>query len=83
VQMRSVLTRIARLPRRQQNVVALCIWSGLSYEEARPPSACRSGPSARAWPELVPLWRNSTALHDISRSKWSWRGSQRNDGDPR
>jgi RNA polymerase sigma-70 factor (ECF subfamily) len=34
VQMRSVLTRIARLPRRQQNVVALCIWSGLSYEEA-------------------------------------------------
>jgi len=33
-QMRSVLKRIARLPRPQQDVVALCIWSGLSYEEA-------------------------------------------------
>ena len=33
-QMRSVLTRIARLPRAQQDVVALCIWSGLGYEEA-------------------------------------------------
>jgi RNA polymerase sigma-70 factor (ECF subfamily) len=33
-QMRSVLTQIARLPRRQQDVVALCVWSGLSYEEA-------------------------------------------------
>ena len=32
--MRSVLERIARLPRPQQDVVALCIWSGLSYEEA-------------------------------------------------
>jgi RNA polymerase sigma factor (sigma-70 family) len=33
-QMRGVLTRMARLPRRQRDVVALCIWSGLSYEEA-------------------------------------------------
>ena len=33
-QMRSVLERVARLPRRQQDVVALCVWSGLSYEEA-------------------------------------------------
>lgn len=33
-QMRSVLERVARLPRRQQDVVALCLWSGLSYEEA-------------------------------------------------
>lgn len=33
-QMRSVLDRIARLPRPQQDVIALCIWSGLSYEEA-------------------------------------------------
>jgi RNA polymerase sigma-70 factor (ECF subfamily) len=33
-QMRSVLKRIAKLPRQQQDVIALCVWSGLSYEEA-------------------------------------------------
>jgi RNA polymerase sigma factor (sigma-70 family) len=33
-QMRSVLQRIAKLPRQQQDVVSLCVWSGLSYEEA-------------------------------------------------
>lgn len=32
--MRSVLKRVAGLPRKQQDVVALCVWSGLSYEEA-------------------------------------------------
>ncbi len=34
VQMRSVMKRIARLPRVQQDVIALCVWSDLSYEEA-------------------------------------------------
>jgi RNA polymerase sigma factor (sigma-70 family) len=33
-QMRFVLGRIAKLPRQQQDVIALCVWSGLSYEEA-------------------------------------------------
>jgi RNA polymerase sigma factor (sigma-70 family) len=33
-QMRAVLEQVGRLPRRQQDVVALCIWSGLTYEEA-------------------------------------------------
>jgi RNA polymerase sigma factor (sigma-70 family) len=33
-QMRSVLNHIASLPRPQQDVIALCTWSGLSYEEA-------------------------------------------------
>jgi RNA polymerase sigma factor (sigma-70 family) len=33
-QMRSVLARVATLPRKQQDVVALCVWSQLSYEEA-------------------------------------------------
>lgn len=33
-QMQSVLVQIKGLPRRQQDVVALCVWSGLSYEEA-------------------------------------------------
>jgi RNA polymerase sigma-70 factor (ECF subfamily) len=32
--MQSILQQIARLPRAQQDVVALCIWSGLSYDEA-------------------------------------------------
>ncbi len=32
--MRSVLSLVASLPRPQQDVVALCVWSGLSYEEA-------------------------------------------------
>jgi len=33
-QMRAVLEGVAGLPRPQQDVVALCIWSGLTYEEA-------------------------------------------------
>ncbi|HEY7344277.1 MAG TPA: RNA polymerase sigma factor [Gaiella sp.] len=33
-QMRAVLEEVAGLPRPQQDVVALCIWSGLTYEEA-------------------------------------------------
>jgi RNA polymerase sigma factor (sigma-70 family) len=33
-QMRSVLKRVAKLPRQQRDVIALCVWSGLSYEEA-------------------------------------------------
>ena len=33
-QMRMVLKDIAALPRAQQDVIALCIWSGLGYEEA-------------------------------------------------
>jgi RNA polymerase sigma-70 factor (ECF subfamily) len=32
--MRSVSRRIAGLPRQQQDVIALCVWSGLGYEEA-------------------------------------------------
>lgn len=32
--MRSVLKRIALLPSAQQDVIALCVWSGLGYEEA-------------------------------------------------
>ena len=33
-EMRAVLKRIAQLPRLHQDVIALCVWSGLSYEEA-------------------------------------------------
>jgi RNA polymerase sigma-70 factor, ECF subfamily len=33
-QMRSVLQRVSSLPRRQQDVVALCVWSDVSYAEA-------------------------------------------------
>jgi RNA polymerase sigma-70 factor (ECF subfamily) len=32
--MRVVLDRVRRLPRDMQDVLALCVWSGLSYEEA-------------------------------------------------
>lgn len=32
--MQDVLRRLRTLPREQQDVVALCLWSGLSYEEA-------------------------------------------------
>ncbi|GAB3675023.1 sigma-70 family RNA polymerase sigma factor [Actinocorallia lasiicapitis] len=32
--MRDVLDRIAKLPRRYQDVLALCAWEGLSYEQA-------------------------------------------------
>lgn len=34
VQMREVLEHLGRLPRAQREVLALCVWSGLSYEEA-------------------------------------------------
>ena len=33
-EMRALLQLFARLPRREQDVVALCEWSGLSYEDA-------------------------------------------------
>ena len=33
-QMRALLVRLRGLPREQQDVVALCLWSGLSYDEA-------------------------------------------------
>jgi RNA polymerase sigma-70 factor (ECF subfamily) len=33
-EMRAVLAGVARLPRRDQDVLALCVWSELSYEEA-------------------------------------------------
>lgn len=33
-QMRRTLALVGRLPRSQQDVIALCLWSGISYEEA-------------------------------------------------
>jgi len=33
-QMGAVVRLVAELPRRQQDVLALCVWSGLSYDEA-------------------------------------------------
>lgn len=33
-QMRALLLRLRSLPREQQDVVALCLWSGFSYEDA-------------------------------------------------
>jgi RNA polymerase sigma-70 factor (ECF subfamily) len=32
--MRATLRTIAKLPRREQEVLALCVWAGLSYEDA-------------------------------------------------
>lgn len=32
--MRSILALLGRLPRREQDVTSLCLWMGLSYEEA-------------------------------------------------
>ena len=32
--MGAVLRSVARLPKREQDVLALCVWGGLSYEEA-------------------------------------------------
>ena len=33
-QVRALFERVRRLPREQQDVIALCLWSGLTYEEA-------------------------------------------------
>jgi RNA polymerase sigma-70 factor, ECF subfamily len=33
-QMNAILRFVGELPRRQQDVLALCVWSGLSYDEA-------------------------------------------------
>lgn len=32
--MRAVLSLVSHLPKREQDVLALCVWAGLSYEEA-------------------------------------------------
>jgi RNA polymerase sigma factor (sigma-70 family) len=32
--MRAVLAHVSRLPQREQDVLALCVWAGLSYEDA-------------------------------------------------
>ena len=47
-QMRSVLKRIAKLPRQQQDVIALCVWSGLELRGSRrrPGRAGRDRPLA-------------------------------------
>jgi DNA-directed RNA polymerase specialized sigma subunit, sigma24 homolog len=37
VAMRELLRLVTRLPRREQDVIALCDWSGLSYEDAASP----------------------------------------------
>ena len=66
-QMRAVLEGVAGLPRPQQDVVALCIWSGSPTRRPRSRSACLSGPSARASRAPAPRWRNSTAAPDIRR----------------
>ncbi len=57
------------MPRQQQDVIALCVWSALSYEEAAaalgaPVGTVRSRLS-RAAPRWTLPWRNSTALRDI------------------
>jgi RNA polymerase sigma factor (sigma-70 family) len=36
-QMRELLEDLRRLPRRELDVLAICTWSGLSYEEPPPP----------------------------------------------
>ncbi len=83
VQMRSVMKRIAMLPRLQQDVIALCVWSDLSYEEAAVALGVPIGnrPLAPSR-ERAPRWRNSRTLRDIRKSRWSREG-QRDDRDPR
>lgn len=71
VQMRSVLKRIARLPRRQQESSPSVSGQGSATRKQRQPSGCRSGPSARASPEPAQPWRNSTAPQDIQGSRSS------------
>jgi RNA polymerase sigma factor (sigma-70 family) len=73
-QMRSVLERVERLPRAQQDVLALCTWSGLTYEEAAaalgvPVGTVRSR-LARARASLAELegaWRHEEAESDRKR----------------
>jgi RNA polymerase sigma-70 factor (ECF subfamily) len=61
--MRELLLLFSRLPRREQDVLALCEWSGLSYED-RPRSTSRSGPCARGWPAAAAGCGNSLPRAD-------------------
>ena len=47
--MRSVLKRVAKLPRQQRDVIALCVWSGLSYEEAAAALGLARATAYRHW----------------------------------
>jgi RNA polymerase sigma-70 factor (ECF subfamily) len=61
--MRSVLSRLSRLPRTQQDVVALCIWSGLAYEEA---AAALGVPVGTVRSRLARARAALTELEDVS-----------------
>lgn len=72
-QMRAVLDVVEELPRRDQEVLTLCAWSGLTYEEAAaaldlPVGTVRSR-LARARARLAALERNSSSRPDTSRVK--------------
>jgi DNA-directed RNA polymerase specialized sigma24 family protein len=60
-EMRTLLRLFVRLPRREQDVIALCDWSGLSYEEAaRARRAARHHPlPSGARPSPLPGTRSS------------------------
>jgi RNA polymerase sigma-70 factor (ECF subfamily) len=63
-EMRAVLNGVARLPRREQDVLALCVWSDLSYEETARVLGVPSGPSAhasRARASACAIWQPPTA----------------------
>lgn len=72
-QMRRVLALVERLPRRDQDVLALCAWSGLSYQDAAealgiPVGTVRSR-LARARARLASLAGNSGAVSDTDGRK--------------
>ena len=61
---------LAALPRQQRDVVVLCEWSGLSYEDAAFALGVPAGTVARGCPAPGRRSRNSQLRPDMNRPKW-------------
>jgi RNA polymerase sigma-70 factor (ECF subfamily) len=72
--MRAILGQIRRLPRAQRDVIALCLWSELTYEEA---AACLGVPVGTVRSRLA---RARQALMELDPAERHERGTRHSEG---